>query len=57
LGEDQASKSQTFTLNETDEAADFAMRMNAKQLNVYMTINPIRVDAKIKAGKGAKDKV
>ena len=56
LGEDQAPKSQTFTLNETDEAADFAMRMNAKQLNVYMTINPIRVDAKIKAGKGAKDK-
>ena len=56
LGEDQAPKSQTFTLNETDEAADFAIRMNAKQLNVYMTINPIRVDAKIKAGKGAKDK-
>jgi hypothetical protein len=56
LGEDQAPRSQTFTLNATDESVDFAMRMNAKKLNVYMTINPIGMDAKIKTGKGAKDK-
>ena len=56
LQEDRAPESATFTLDQTNEAADFAMRMNAKQLNVYMTINPIKVDASIKAGKGAKDK-
>ena len=37
------------------EATDLAFRMNAYKLNVYMTINPINIDAVIKSGKGAKD--
>ena len=37
------------------EATDLAVRMNANRLNVYMTINPIDMDAIAKSGKSAKD--
>ena len=55
LGEDKTTVSQIFALDAVGEATDLAFRMNANKLNVYMTINPINIDAVIKSGKGAKD--
>ena len=37
------------------DAVDFAVRMNEVRLNIYMTINPIDMNASIGAGKGATD--
>ena len=55
LGEDKTTVSQIFASDAVGEATDLAFRMNANKLNVYMTINPINIDAVIKSGKGAKD--
>ena len=55
LGENRSTVSQIFALGAVSEATDLAFRMNANKLNVYMTINPINIDAVIKSGKGAKD--
>ena len=55
LGEKPTPKPKRFALDAIDEAADFAIRMNGQQFNIYMTINPINIDAVIKSGKGAKD--
>ena len=55
LGEDKTTVSQIFALDAVGEATDLAFRMNANKLNVYMTINPINIDAVIKSGKGTKD--
>ena len=54
LGENRTTITQIFTLEDVPEAVDLAMRMNALQMNVYMTINTISPKAIIKAGKGAK---
>jgi len=54
LGENRTTITQIFTLEDVPEAVDLAMRMNALQLTVYMTINTISPQAIIKAGKGAK---
>ena len=55
LGEKPTPKPKRFSLNTIDEAVDFSIHMNAQKLNIYMMINPIRMDAKIKAGKAATD--
>ena len=55
LGEEKTTVSQIFASDAVGEATDLAFRMNAYKLNVYMTINPINIDAVIKSGKGAKD--
>ena len=55
LGEKPTPKPKRFSLNTIDEAVDFAIHMNAQKLNIYMMINSIRMDAKIKVGKGATD--
>ena len=55
LGEKPTPKPKRFALDAIDEAADFAIRMNGQQFNIYMTINPIDINASIKAGKGATD--
>ena len=55
LGEEKTTVSQIFASDAVGEATDLAFRMNANKLNVYMTINPINIDAVIKSGKGAKD--
>ena len=55
LGDKKTPKSKRFSLDAIDEAVDFAIRMNVKEFNIYMMINPIRMDAKIKAGKAATD--
>jgi hypothetical protein len=55
LGKNRTTVSQTFALNAVSEATDLAVQMNANKLNVYMTINPIDVDAIAKSGKSAKD--
>lgn len=55
LGENRTTVSQIFTLDAIIEATDLAVRMNANKLNVYMTINPIYVNAVIISGKAAKD--
>jgi len=44
-----------FTLDKMNDAADMAIRMNATELNVYMTINPINLSSFIQQGKGATD--
>ena len=54
LGKNRTTVSQTFELNAVSEATDLAVQMNANKLNVYMTINPIDVDAIAKSGKSAK---
>jgi hypothetical protein len=55
LGENRSTVSQIFALEAVSEATDLAVRMNANRLNVYMTINPIDMDAIAKSGKSAKD--
>ena len=55
LGENRSTVSQIFALEAVSEATDLAVRMNANKLNVYMTINPIDMDAVVKSGKSAKD--
>ena len=55
LGENRSTVSQIFALGAVSEATDLAVRMNANRLNVYMTINPIDMDAVVKSGKSAKD--
>ena len=54
LGENRPTITQIFTLEDVTEAVHLAIRMNAFQMNVYMTINTINPQATIKAGKGAK---
>lgn len=44
-----------FALDWIDDAIDHALEMNKAKQNVYMCINPVDGDAKIEAGKGAKD--
>ena len=55
LGEYRTTKPKRFSLDAIDEAIDFAIRMNGQKLNIYMTINPIDINASIKAGSGATD--
>ena len=55
LGENKTPKSKRFFVEEIETAVDFVMRMNAKGFNIYMTINPIKMDAKIVLGKAATD--
>ena len=55
LGEKRTLKPKRFSLDAIDEAVDFATRMNGQKLNIYMTINPIDINASIKAGSGATD--
>jgi len=55
LGENRTTVSQIFSLGAVSQAIDLAVRMNANKLNIYMTINPVNLDAKIKSGKSAKD--
>ena len=55
LGDKKTPKSKRFSLDAIDETVDFAISMNVKEFNIYMMINPIRMDAKIKAGKAATD--
>ena len=55
LGEKRTLKPKRFSLDAIDEAVDFAIRMNGQKLNIYMTINPIDINASIKAGSGATD--
>ena len=55
LGENRSTVSQIFALEAVSEATDLAVRMNTNKLNVYMTINPIDMDAVVKSGKSAKD--
>ena len=55
LSEKRTLKPKRFSLDAIDEAVDFAILMNVKEYNIYMMINPIRMDAKIKASKAATD--
>ena len=55
LAEKRTTKLKRFSLDTIDEAVDFAIRMNGQKLNIYMTINPIDINASIKAGSGATD--
>jgi len=55
LGQKRTTKPKRFSLDAIDEAVDFAIRMNGQKLNIYMTINPININASIKAGSGATD--
>jgi len=55
LGQKRTIKPKRFSLDAIDEAVDFAIRMNGQKLNIYMTINPIDINASIKAGSGATD--
>ena len=55
LGEKRTTKPKRFSLDTIDDAVDFATRMNAQKFNIYMVINPIRMDAEIEAGNGATD--
>ena len=55
LGEEKTTVSQIFASDAVGEATDLAVRMNTNKLNVYMTINPIDMDAVVKSGKSAKD--
>jgi len=55
LGENRTTVSQIFALGAVGQATDLAVQMNANKLNIYMTINPVNLDAKIKSGKSAKD--
>ena len=55
LGENRTTITQIFTLEDVPEAVDLAIRMNALQMNIYITINPINPSAIIACGKGAKD--
>ena len=56
LGENRTTVSQIFSLGAVSQAIALAVRMNANKLNIYMTINPVNLDAKIKSGKSAKDR-
>ena len=56
LGENRTTVSQIFALGAVGQATDLAVQMNTMRLNIYMTINPITPDAKIKSGKSAKDR-
>ena len=55
LSEKRTLKPKRFSLDAIDEAVDFAISMNGQKFNIYMTINPIDINASIKAGKGATD--
>ena len=55
LGENRTTVSQIFALDAVSEATNLALQMNAKKLNVYMTINPIDPNTIGKLGKGATD--
>ena len=55
LGEKRTLKPKRFSLDAIDEAVEFAISMNGQKLNIYMTINPIDLNASIKAGSGATD--
>ena len=55
VGQKLTTKPKRFSLDAIDEAVDFATRMNGQKLNIYMTINPIDINASIKAGSGATD--
>jgi len=55
LGENRSPVIQRFAPDELHDAVDFAVRMCEVRLNIYMTINPIDMNASIGAGKGATD--
>ena len=55
LGKNGKTVIQRFAPDELHDAVDFAVRMNEVKLNIYMTINPIDINASIGAGKGATD--
>ena len=55
LGNNRTPIAEIFTLKAEEKAVGFAVQMNSLKLNVYMTINPINMDANIKAGTSAKD--
>ena len=55
LGENGKTVIHRFAPDALHDAVDFAVRMSEVRLNIYMTINPIDMNASIKAGKGATD--
>ena len=55
LGEHRTPVIQRFAPDAVHDAVDFAVQMNKVRLNIYMTINPIDINASIRAGKGATD--
>ena len=55
LCENKTPKSKRFFVEEIETVVDFVKRMNAKGFNIYMTINPIKMDAKIVLVKAATD--
>ena len=55
LGENRSPVIQRFAPDALHDAVDFAVRMSEFRLNIYMTINPIDMNASIEAGKGATD--
>ena len=55
LGENRKTVIQRFAPDALHDAVDFAVRMSKVKLNIYMTINPIDMNASIGAGKGATD--
>ncbi len=54
LAKNRTTITQIFTLDAIVEAVDLAVQMNATNLNVYLTINPINPNS-IRVGKGATD--
>lgn len=44
-----------FKLNDIDLAVDHLLKMNQYHQNAYAMVNPVKPDAVIEAGKGAKD--
>ena len=55
LGENGKTVIHRFAPDALHDAVDFAVRMSEVRLNIYMTINPIDINASIRAGKGATD--
>ena len=55
LGKNGKTVIQRFAPDALHDAVDFAVRMSEFRLNIYMTINPIDLNASIRAGKGATD--
>ena len=55
LGENRKTVIQRFAPDALHDAVDFTVRMNEFRLNIYMTINPIDMNASLGAGKGATD--
>ena len=55
LGENRKTVIQRFAPDALHDAVDFAVQMSKVKLNIYMTINPIDMNASMGAGKGATD--